>query len=43
VPVINDFGQAIKASITAAAETIIVVDALFDAFFVSKLDAGSMI
>ena len=43
VPVINDFGQAIKTSITAAAETIIVVDALFGAFFVSKLDAGSML
>jgi hypothetical protein len=43
VPVINEIGQAIKASITAAAETIFVVDALFGAFFVSKLDAGSML
>ena len=43
VPVINDFGQAIKAGITPTAETIIVVAGLFGAFFVSKLDAGSMI
>jgi hypothetical protein len=43
VPRINDFGQAIKASITPAAETVFVVDAFFGTFFVSKFDAGSMI
>jgi hypothetical protein len=43
VPVVNEFGQTIKAGITPAAETVFVVDAFFGAFFVSKLDAGSMI
>jgi hypothetical protein len=40
--VVNELCIAIKAIITAAAETMFVVDDFFGAFFLSKLNARSV-